>query len=417
MGHPWGWLQITKGERGVTAVVVALLMVLFVGVAALAIDIAHLFLVRNELRNATDAGCLAGARFLYNEDGTVNEGANLIAYNAAIANKSAGAPVEVYWDGGNSGDVERGHWSFTTRSFTPNDSTEPVPLWDVSGEDLDLNPDFINALRVSARRQASPVSSFFARIFGYEHFILSTEAIAFIGFAGTMTPSEGNQPIAICRESLLINEQYSCKIGRAISIGREVSIEETGGWTDFNQVDACNGGTNGTAVTSLVCGDGNPEPILLGQPITTNPGDIPSAFTRLRQCWESATGRSRPWIITLPVVECPGNRIDTCQRIVGAVTINVVWITGEAQDPTYADAPWVMENPRTGTTWSSSNPDGQIRWASFVQDFNLQRLDGTAPPYREKMLYFLPDCDPHKPAGRTGGEDFGILAKIPVLVK
>jgi Flp pilus assembly protein TadG len=53
-----------KEERGATFVVVALLIIVLVGVAALAIDIGHLFVVRNELQNASDAGCLAGGRFL-----------------------------------------------------------------------------------------------------------------------------------------------------------------------------------------------------------------------------------------------------------------------------------------------------------------------------------------------------------------
>ena len=74
-------------QRGVTAILVALLLVVLVGFTALAIDIGHLVLARNELQNAADAGALAGARFLYNEDGTaVKPEANQIARNAAIAN-------------------------------------------------------------------------------------------------------------------------------------------------------------------------------------------------------------------------------------------------------------------------------------------------------------------------------------------
>ncbi len=53
-----------KEERGATFVVVALLIIVLVGVAALAIDTGHLFVVRNELQNAADAGCLAGSPIL-----------------------------------------------------------------------------------------------------------------------------------------------------------------------------------------------------------------------------------------------------------------------------------------------------------------------------------------------------------------
>jgi len=37
-------------------------------------------------------------------------------------------------------------------------------------------------------------------------------------------------------------------------------------------------------------------------------------------------------------------------------------------------------------------------------------------PYQKKAIYFKPECVAHDPAGRTGGVNFGILAKIPVLV-
>src|SRR4030043_1763911 len=120
-----------ENKRGITIIVVALLIVVFLAFAALAVDIFHIVVVRNELRNAADAGSLAGARFLYNDNGTaINEGANQIAYNAAVANKSEKVPVEVNWSSGNTGDVERGHWSFATSTFTPNDSLLPIDLWD-----------------------------------------------------------------------------------------------------------------------------------------------------------------------------------------------------------------------------------------------------------------------------------------------
>ena len=402
-----------REQRGVIVIVVALLVVVFIGAAALAIDVGHLFLVRNELQNSADAGCLAGARFLYGDDGmSVNENANQIAYQAAIANKSERVPVDVHWSGGNTGDVERGHWCFATRTFTPNESTQPVNLWDVSPEALDANPNFINAIRVKTRRQDTPAASFFAGIFGYENFSLSTEAIAYIGFAGTLTPGEGDQPMAICKESLLTNGQYTCSIGRMINIGEQVAGQETGGWSDFSQDNPCLNGTNAQTVGSLVCGDGNPDPIILNQLIATSGGDIPVAFDLLRSCWVSATGRLDPWTLTLPVIECPGNTLDRCARVVGAVTINIVWITGAEDDPTYSDAPWVMEDPRDQTTWSSNDPDGQVRWNSFVQNFNL-----SPDLYSSRSVYFLPDCNDHKPTGRTGGENFGILAKIPVLAR
>jgi hypothetical protein len=407
-----------KDQRGVTVVIVALLFLVFIGFTAVAIDVGHLFIVRNELQNAADAGCLAGGRFLYRDDGlAVNENSNQIAYQAAMANKSDKTPVDVHWTGGNTGDVERGHWSFATRTFTPTDLTQPVNLWDVPAEELDANSAFVNALRVKTRREDTTSASFFARIFGYENFSLSREAIAYIGFAGTLAPGEADQPIAICKESLLVNGQYTCSTGRMITNHEVVAGQESGGWTDFNQDSPCSTGVNAETLRSFICGGGNPDPIIVHQPIATHGGYIEYAHGMLRACWEALTGKTQPWTVTLPVIECPGNNVENCATVVGAVTINIVWVTNWEDDPTYSDAPWQMENPRTGTTWFSNNPDGQARWNSFVQDFNLKKLDGAPVPYQRRGIYFLPDCQPHPPRGRTGGENFGILAKIPVLVK
>ena len=413
-------LSRLKDHQGVIAIVVAIVLVLLVGLAALAIDIGHLCLVRNELQNGADAGALAGALSLYNDNGTaINEGANQIAADTATANSSQGVPVEVNYSGGNDGDAQRGHWSFATRSFTPNASLAVIDLWNASTEELDLNPDFINAVRVITRREATPVVSFFARIFGYENFQLTADAVAYIGFAGTLGPGDVDQPIAICREALLQTGEYSCSIGRMINSGQNVESHETGGWTSFSQDDPCAGGTNALEVRNLVCSSGNTAMVYLGQPIATSGGEIQSAFNQLIQCWETETARVRPWNLTLPVVTCPGNNVGTCEELVGAVNVNIVWITEAGEDPSYSNVPYEMAgiDGQTGAWSSNGEPDGQVRWSSFATHFNLQNVDGSSAPYQKKSIYFLPDCTPHEPAGQTGGENFGVLAEIPVLVE
>jgi Putative Tad-like Flp pilus-assembly len=413
MGNLSAPFRIIKNRRGIVAVIIATVAVVFVGLAALAIDIGHLFVVRNELQNAADAGALAGARFLYDVNGTtVNPTANIDAYNAAIANRSENVPVDVHWSGGNDGDIQRGHWSFATRTFTPNASLLPVSLWDASWDELDRDPNFINAVRVRTRREDKPAASFLAGIFGFANFVLSTEAIGYIGFAGTLAPFEVDQPIAICGQSILSsNGEYSCTVGRMINSGQLVAAHETGGWTDYNQVNPCLGGTNANDVRSLVCGNGNPEPIILGAPVSTNGGQISSAFKKFRECWATKTGKIMPWKLTLLVIDCPGNNVRPCEKVQGAVTVNIVWITGEGEDPQYDEAPMRMDK------WSNQDPNGRVRWNSFVSQFRLKNLDNNPAPYEKKSIYFLPDCQTHIPTGRTGGENFGILAKIPVLVK
>jgi Flp pilus assembly protein TadG len=412
MDHPSKFFRGIKNQQGIVAIIIASLTVVFAGLAALAIDLGHLYVVRNELQNAADAGALAGARFLYDNNGTaVNVTANLTAYQAAIVNRSEKVPVDVHWSGGNDGDIQRGHWSFTTRTFTPNDSLLPIGLWETSTEELDRNPNFINAIRVRTRREDRPAASFLAGVFGIKNFVLSTEAIAYIGFAGTLAPLDVDQPIAICRQSILSNGRYSCTVGRMINSGQLVAAHETAGWTDYNQTNPCLGGTNASDVRSLVCGDGNPEPIILGVPVSTNGGDISSAFKKIRECWASKTGKAKPWKLTLLVIDCPENNVGPCERVAGVVTVSIVWISGEGEDPKYDEVPSQMGK------WSNHDPDGRVRWTSFVERFGLKNLDNTPAPYEKKSIYFLPDCHPHIPTGRSGGENFGMLAKIPVLVK
>ncbi len=412
MSNPSIFSRLIKNRRGTVAVIVAASTVAFVGLAALAIDLGHLFVVRNELQNAADAGALAGARFLYDSNGTaVNATANSVAYDATITNRSEATPVDVHWTGGNDGDIQRGHWCFATRTFTPNDSLLPVTLWDTSEEELDANPNFINAVRVRARREDRPAASFLAGIFGIKNFILSADAIAYIGFAGTLAPLEVDQPIAICSQSILSNGKYSCTIGRMINSGKVMAKHETAGWTDYNQVNPCLGGTNANDVRSLVCGEGNSGPIILGASVATNGGEISSAFKKFTDCWAAKTGKTKPWKLTLIVIDCPDNNVGPCEKVTGVVTVDIVWITGVGEDPKYNEAPVQMGQ------WSSNDPDGKVRWDSFAKYFRLKNVDNTLAPYEKKSIYFLPDCSPHIPTGRSGGDNYGILAKIPVLVK
>ncbi len=55
---------IFKNEKGITAVYVALLIPIFLGFAALAIDVGFIKVTQNELQNAADAAALEGVRAL-----------------------------------------------------------------------------------------------------------------------------------------------------------------------------------------------------------------------------------------------------------------------------------------------------------------------------------------------------------------
>ncbi|MBZ9539066.1 hypothetical protein KGQ90_08945 [Modicisalibacter tunisiensis] len=427
-----GGPALHRRQRGVSTVLLAVALFMLLGFTALAVDGSNLYVARNELHNAADAGALAGARYLYVKDGTrVNDGtlpydpsdpndplksAEARATEAAQANDSQNASVEVI-------SARRGHWSFTTRTFTANPSPDPVDLFAKTTSELDIDPNFINAVEVKTARQTTPVESFFGRVLGFDHYDVTARAVAYIGFAGSLRPHDADEPIAMCRQALKAPDgSYDCSVGRFIPEG-----DQTGGWTNFQANDS--GGANAGEIKSLVCGDGNGNELQYGEDIGTNNGQVDSAYQALYDCWKDKTDQKEPWGLTLPVIDCedgvsPGN------ELVGAVELNIVWITASPiskidnlptdQNPgaptEMAIPPEDTDSPSPGT-WTSNDASGLNRWNSFVDQFNLRNADDTPAEWHDKSIYFLPSCTVHAPKGNTGGENYGVLARIPVLVQ
>jgi hypothetical protein len=417
-----------KNNRGGIIVIVGIMMTVLIAFAALAIDLSHLVVVRNELQNAADAGALAGARVLYNEEGTmVNAGANQIAIDAAIANMSEGIAVEAIYEGGNIGDARRGHWFFSTGDFEARSSLNAVDIVGVSEDDLDANPNFINAVEVITSRDDTPAASFLARIFGIDSFTMEAIAVAYIGFAGSLVPGEADQPIVVCEESVIDEDDiYSCSVGTM-----SPTTTDTAAWTDFNQEDVT-GGTNTPQILDTICNGGNPDPVIMNKDITTTNGEVVPANSALIDCWNSPSDSEgadsdgdgvadEPWNLTLPLIDCSEGPITTYEEVVGTVNLDVLWITDNGNDPQYNEIPSRMGD------WDASvdcaafdlgTVNGRIScWEDFVTHFNIQNPDGTPGTYASTTIYFKPNCEPTVPAGVTGGPAYGVLAKIPVLVE
>jgi Flp pilus assembly protein TadG len=400
-------------EKGATIIIIALMLVMFVAFAALGVDVAHLYVVRNELHNAADAGALAGARRLYNGNGTsVYTGANQIAREAAMANNSERTQVEVTCDyGANTGDVQRGHWRFADRTFTPSIRTTPPDLWNVTSAELDNDLTYVNAVKVITRRESPQADSFFARILGFAGFNVSAQAVAYIGFTGKLNPEEVDQPIAICRQSLLnADGEYTCNTGRMLNSGSNNATHNTAGWTNFSQPCST---SNAGEMRSLICASGNPVAITFGLGIGATGGVQDTTLKDLRDCFLGRPTPNEPWNMTLPVIDCPGNNVSNCATAVGAVNLSIVWISDKdnfAQDnfPPARMGDW--------TPPSACGTDRQCSWDDFVSHFNLKNVDDLTATYAKKSIYFLPSCTVHEPAGVTGGANYGIMAKIPVLV-
>jgi Putative Flp pilus-assembly TadE/G-like len=433
-----------KNQNGAVAIMVGfLLFFVLIGVSAIAVDLHNLMVTNNELKNAADAGALAGAQFLYNdlEESqsfiTVNPIANTIAHDTVLANSSQGEVVEnVLID-----DVKRGHWSMAlgnlSRGFYENESDMTLP--EPSGQteiEIDQMLSFVNAVKVRAKREALPVASWFSRIFGSDPFTVIRESVAYRSPAGEFPPSQFDTPFSVCKKYITdpASDGYDCSRGRVNNSGSNDS-HQTGGLSNLSYpCDTANPGE----VSDLACGgSGNSDRISTGVQIGVTNGTMPNVFRDWRACWN----KTEPLKGTIPVIDCAKNNPDAigpCEEVVGAATVWIVWITDNTAHPDkYDQIPTEMAAIPEANIDSSfaceetdldndGNELGAVGcWKKFAEHFKLttpediplssEEMADNNYGFKDVSLYFIPTCDYNK-AGGPGGDFYGVMSSYPVLV-
>ena len=438
-----------REDGAVLIFVVLAIALMFVGLTALAIDTGHMVLVRNELQNSADASSLAGAGVLINpSDGTINTGALTEAEDVARENPAAGADRT---SGSTATDkldvvVKIGHWSFagsfdgvTVAENRFHETTNYTQLanWETYSYGL-LNsydgqggrPLFINAVQVTTSRERT--GAIFANFFGQDDHKILTDAVAYIGFAASVPPETVDIPYAVCQQSITENGALSCGVARASS-----EQVETGGWTNFSQDlenDTCGDSVDASDMHTILdpippCEDLNTNPLVFGKYVSTNNGAIANSFSDiLEHCFvengatagdwyqnASKYGATKPWVdVTLPVVDCPdGTFQQSCtQKVLGVVTVDIMWMSyGKDNVP--------VEYHYNNTDWNCSDPtDNELCWQDFQDAFGWLFDDPEGDGLPEiKGIYFGPNCNYTEPVGGVGSDNFGVMAKVPVLVE
>jgi Flp pilus assembly protein TadG len=145
-------------RAGATLVLVAIMVSALIGIAAIAVDLSRLYVMREQLGAAADAAALGGAVELSHQrlDAIVD---NTMSY--ARANRIGGSNAAM-----SAEDVQVGVWDFDSRSFTP-----------VARGDWRSNP--INAVRVTTRHRAALT---FGKIFDLADRQLTSSATAAVGY-------------------------------------------------------------------------------------------------------------------------------------------------------------------------------------------------------------------------------------------
>jgi len=196
--------EFLDNESGAVAVIVALLLVVFCGFAALAIDYGQIVYVRRELTKAAEAGALAGARGLWPPDFSVNpfpspwnnrEPNWSNGYDKALATAAKNLPTPTT----DVVTVETGRWDYIN-TFTVTQ----------------VNP---NGVRVTIRRNNVPTT--FAKMLTQNPINIERSATAIMDWSNAVPG--GSLPFAARLDEVLT-------VGAEIKIGLNPATTDTGGW-------------------------------------------------------------------------------------------------------------------------------------------------------------------------------------------
>ncbi|CAJ0881768.1 hypothetical protein R20233_02718 [Ralstonia sp. LMG 32965] len=270
-------------QRGAVGMIAPMLLVVFLSIGAIAVDVAHLYVVRNELQNAADAAALAGAAGLYPANPTpqwsnaVTKGTNAVTLNASDGTKLA------------TGTVTAGYWNLTGTPAGMQAQTITPGTKDVPGVQVTIT-------RASGVNGGA-VKGWLTWVFGGGSADIRATAVAVIAAPGTANPGAlfpvalnkclfdlywnytTNQPIndpSTGQPKILqINTSYGSGSGTCAS----------GEWTGFN------GATDANTEKGLVS-SGNPTTVNVGDSINISTGVKTSVYHAI----------SYPITVTMPVV-------------------------------------------------------------------------------------------------------------------
>lgn len=169
--------HLLKNNKGIAAIVVALMLLVLIGVAALAIDIGYRNVAQNEIQNIVDGAALAGAaelgRQYMDESFVAVDETAIVAIAESVANSN---------EPGFSITVEIGVWKNHEEGFYVPDT-----------------PERVNAVRAVAQRGGnnSQIPTFFARIWNILGIDAQADAVAALTGANEIAPGELEIPVGI----------------------------------------------------------------------------------------------------------------------------------------------------------------------------------------------------------------------------
>jgi hypothetical protein len=328
-----GHLGCCADQHGAVLVFVALLLVVLLGIAALAVDIGYVAITRNQLQNAADAGALAGAGKL----GSIYElQTPPLSLNPAQAGDVEAVAIYVGQENYaasqvpniESGDIVIGHWNSGNNTFSNTPPVGRIP----------------NAVRVTGRpfgggpTPLGSVTTFFANIFGTANVPVSATATASLTAPCNILPG-GLSPFVISQNSPYCTTMPSPDIDFT---GNDPSHPPCGG---FQTIDVTANRTNiADFLNTLLsqnhcptpCDSGSTNFVISGLEVGDNTHIMNGLVANMWPCLQNLYNCLRVfdpitglwiWTVSVPVVARPCGQINQDSEVVSFATVNIKGIT------------------------------------------------------------------------------------------
>lgn len=336
-----------RRQNGAMLITSALWLITLLGFTALAFDIGHLLLVRNELQNDADAAALAGANCLNKT--TAASGADCTSTPSSTLNwsmASTKANISIGLNKSDSirlsnGTVQTGYWDINGGTALKDTTLSPIgPCTITAGV---MGPCDKPAVMVTISRASGsnggPVGTLIATMFGGSAVPISAKAVAVISSPGSVLPSAlipqainkcmfdlywdsvSNSPKLATTATLngvpqVIGQPWEIRIGSSY----HYPDCDSGQWTSF-QID-----DNSTNYVNGLINNGNPTPLDIGDSTYIQPGTKTALYNTLSSKYPTPPGAD----IFLPVIDSPtiNSSTTTSQPIIAFAGFHISDIRG-----------------------------------------------------------------------------------------
>jgi len=328
-------LHSAQREKGVIAILIALLLPIIIGLGAFAVDFSYRFLVRSELQNAADATALAAAACLYGRAQCGNQHASTPDWNTArqsaidyvSKNSAENTPLT-------NVAVDYGYWNITG---TPA-GLQSLPKTPGTND--------LAAVKVTISKNngtnGGPVKTFLAPILGIYSKPLSATAVAVIPIP-TSSGINSLFPVAIKK---CLYDAYWDTVNQKPKIAAATNVPgfdlpqtvgepyvfkvtssyhtngcEAGQWTSLEK------DSNSTPTILDILNNGNSADIAVGANIWIQTGTKTTLYADVDNC--SSSGNRKCEYVNVPIVQDVSTHVHT--PIVAYTCIRIVSATGGSQ--------------------------------------------------------------------------------------